>query len=204
MEFMSYVDLSQWISTLGYVGLVLIIFLETGIFFGFFLPGDSLLFLAGVLASQDIFNIFILIPLLVFTAFLGYLFGYWFGSRLEHWLMARKESIWFRQSYVEKAKVFYESHGGKTLIFGRFLPIVRTFVPVVAGMAQMPFSRYVLFNAIGAIFWALGLPILGYFLGDMIPDAGKYILPILLGVIILSILPGIIQFLKARFKRIKT
>lgn len=200
-DFLHHVDLTQWISTLGYFGLIVIIFLESGVFFGFFLPGDSLLFVAGVLASQGVFNIYLLILLLVLTAFLGYAFGYWFGYRLEHWLMKRKESFWFRKSYIERARVFYERHGGKTLILGRFVPVVRTFIPIVAGMAEMPFSKFLIFNALGAMFWALGLPILGYFLGDVIPDAGKYIMPIVVGVIFLSILPGIFEYFKKRFSR---
>lgn len=198
-DFLHHVDLTAWISGLGYFGLILIIFLETGVFFGFFLPGDSLLFVSGVLAVQGVFNIYILIPVLVVTAFLGYAFGYWFGFNLGHWLMARKESIWFRKSYIESAKFFYERHGRKTLILGRFVPVIRTFVPIVGGMAEMSLRRYMVFNAIGAFLWALGLPLLGYFLGNIIPDAGKYILPIVLVVIFLSILPGILHFLKKHF-----
>ncbi len=198
-DFLHHVDLTHWISTLGYFGLVLIIFLETGLFFGFFLPGDSLLFVSGVLASQGVFNIFILIPVLVVTAFSGYAFGYWFGYRLEHWLMARKESFWFRKRYIERTKVFYERHGGKTLILGRFVPVVRTFIPIAAGMAEMPLRKYLIFNLIGAMLWALGLPILGYLLGGIIPDAGKYIMPIVVGVIFLSILPGIFEYFKKKF-----
>jgi membrane-associated protein len=200
-DFLHHVDLTAWISTLGYFGLILIIFLETGVFFGFFLPGDSLLFVSGVLAAQGVFNIFILIPVLVLTAFLGYAFGYWFGFRLGHWLMARKESFWFRKRYIESAKVFYARHGRKTLILGRFVPVIRTFIPIVGGMAEMPLRKYLLFNAIGALLWALGLPLLGYFLGDIIPDAGKYIVPIVLFVIFLSILPAIYHSLKKRFSK---
>ncbi|MDC0413312.1 DedA family protein [Pelagibacteraceae bacterium] len=188
--------MSDTITAIGYLGLMLIIFLETGVFFGFFLPGDSLLFVAGMLAAEGVFDIKILIPVLAITAFIGYCVGYGFGYYLGNWLLAKRESFWFRKEYLERAKKFYDRHGGKTLIFGRLVPIVRTFVPVVAGMSKMPLRKYMIYNAIGAIFWAFSLPILGYSLGEIIPDAGRYVLPIVLVVIIISISPGIIRYIK--------
>jgi membrane-associated protein len=197
-DILTHLDMTESISAIGYLGLVLIVFIETGAFFGFFLPGDSLLFVSGVLAAQGVFDIKILIPLMALTAFLGYCVGYWFGARLGDWLLRRRESFWFRKRYLERARNFYDRHGGKTLLFGRLVPIVRTFIPIVAGMAKMPLRKYLIFNAIGALLWAFALPILGYSLGEVIPDAGKYVLPVVVLVIIISILPGIFEYIRDR------
>lgn len=192
-------DLMHWVSLLGYTGLLIIVFVETGLFFGFFLPGDSLLFIAGVLASQGIFNIWLLITLLTVTAFVGYTFGYWFGNKLGYWLMKQPDRIWFKKKYIHKAHEFYEHHGGKSLVLGRLVPIVRTFVPIVAGMAGMPFKTYTFYNVIGAIVWGCGVTLFGYYLGGVIPDAGNYLLLIIGGIILLSILPAIWHFVKKRY-----
>lgn len=172
-------DLIYWIKLTGYIGVFVIVFLEGGLFIGVFLPGDSLLFTAGLLAFHGIFNIAVLIPGIVVTTFLSYLFGYWFGEKLGPWLLRRPDSRWFKKAYVERAKVFYTQHGGKAVLFGRFIPVVRTFVPIVAGLVKMPYARYVTFNALGAIFWGTGVTLLGYYFGDLIPHLHKYISEVL-------------------------
>lgn len=197
-DWIHHFDMAHWIATIGYVGLIAIVFLETGVFFGFFLPGDSLLFIAGVLASKGVFNIGILVTTLTITAILGYAVGYWFGNKLGHWLLARNDSIWFRKRYLEQARDFYKKHGGKALILGRLVPIVRTFAPVVAGMAEMPYGRYMFFNICGAIVWAFGVTMLGYLLGGIFPNAGKFILPIAIAIILISVLPGFIHYIRQR------
>lgn len=197
-DFIHHLDVVEWVSTLGYFGLLIIIFVETGLFFGFFLPGDSLVFAAGLLASKHIFNIWILIPLLVVVAIIGYTVGYWFGDKLGHWLMKRKDSIWFKKRYLQQAHEFYEKHGGKALVIGRLVPIMRTFVPIVAGMAQMRYRSYLTFNVLGALVWGGGITFAGYYIGALIPNAGHYLFPFVLLIIFLSILPGIIHFLKKR------
>jgi len=200
MDFIQNFDITQWVSTIGYTGLLLIVLIETGFFFGFFLPGDSLVFAAGLLASKHIFNIWILVPALVFTAMLGYTIGYWFGDKLGHWLMRRKDTIWFKKRYIHQAHEFYERHGGKALVIGRLVPVVRTFVPIVAGMASMQYRSYFLYNVIGAVLWGGVITLMGYYIGALIPTAGEYILPVVLVIIFLSVLPGVFHYLKHRRK----
>ena len=198
LDFLHHFNITEWVSTLGYTGLLVIVFLETGLFFGFFLPGDSLVFAAGLLASKHIFNIWILVPSLIVVAILGYTVGYWFGDKLGHWLMERKDSFWFKKRYVHQAQEFYKKHGGKALVLGRLIPIVRTFVPIVAGMADMRYRSYLLYNVIGAFAWGGAITLAGYYLGTLIPTAGNYILPFVLVIVFASILPGIIHFLRKR------
>jgi len=193
-------DITKWVETLGYVGILLIIFLETGIFLGFFLPGDSLLFAAGLLASQNIFDVWLLIPLMIITACAGYFLAYWFGEKLGSWLLRRNDSFIFKKKYLIQAGKFYEKHGGKALVLGRLVPILRTFVPIVAGMAKMQYRTYALFNILGAFVWAGGVTLLGYYLGSLVPGIGKYILPVALCVIFLSITPAIWHFVKNKIR----
>lgn len=197
---MLHFDITKWVQALGYVGILLIIFLETGVFLGFFLPGDSLLFAAGLLASQNIFNVWILIPLMIVTACAGYFLAYWFGEKLGKWLLNRKDSFLFKKKYLIQARKFYDKHGGKALILGRLVPILRTFVPIVAGMAKMRYRSYVLFNIAGAFVWAGGVTLLGYYLGGLIPGASKYILPIAVCIIIISILPAIWHYVRNKVR----
>jgi membrane-associated protein len=193
--------ISSWIATAGYAGVLVIIFAETGLFFGFFLPGDSLLFTAGILASQHhVFDIKILVPSIIAVAFLGYQVGYWFGARLGHWLMRRDDSLIFKKRYVHIAHAFYEKHGGKALAFARLIPIARTFVPIVAGMGKMNRWVFVVYNAIGAVVWGAGVTLAGYYLGLSIPNAKDYMLWVIVGVIVLSALPALIHFFKNKIR----
>src|SRR3990167_2805789 len=192
------IDLTQWGSMLGYLGVLSVIFLETGLFLGFFLPGDSLLFTAGLLASQGLFNIWLLVSLVFIVAIAGYFLSYWYGEKFGFWLLKREDSLFFKKRYLLQAKAFYEKHGGKALILGRLMPIVRTFVPVVAGMAQMPYRRYVIFNIVGAVIWVGGGTLGGFYLGQIIPNAERYLLPIVLLIILISVAPGLWHFIKSR------
>ncbi|WP_264769924.1 DedA family protein [Coxiella burnetii] len=193
------IDLIHLVTAIGYFGILLVVFLETGIFVCFFFPGDSLLFSAGLLASQGVFKIWILVPTTIAVAILGYFLAYWLGEKLGGWLLRRPDSIWFKKSYLIQAKKFYDKHGGKSLILGRLIPVVRTFVPIVAGMTRMEYYCYIIFNVVGAFVWGGGVTLVGYYFGYLIPDVGEYILLIVLFIILLSLLPGIWHAVKSRF-----
>lgn len=184
-------SLTEFIRTAGYIGMFSIVFAESGLFFGFFLPGDSLLFTAGFLASQGYFNIAVLVPLMIIAAVGGDQAGYWTGGYLGRWLMNRKENFFFSKHNLEKATKFYEKHGGRALIIARFIPAVRTFVPIVAGMAKMDYKEFVTYNAVGGIVWGAGVTLLGYFLGSAIPGVDKYLLPIIGVIVTISALPAL-------------
>ena len=191
------IDLITLIETVGYVGLFGIVFAETGLFLGFFLPGDSLLFVAGFLAGQGLFSLPVLIGGLFVSAVLGNLFGYEFGKRVGPRLFSREDSLIFKKTHALRAQSFYEKHGAKTIVFARFMPIVRTFAPIVAGIGKMHYPAFVAYNILGAILWTVSLVLLGYFLGSVI-DVDKYLLPIVLLIVFLSFLPGIMAYLKER------
>lgn len=186
-------DLTEFVRTVGYIGVFFMIFAESGLFFGFFFPGDSLLFTAGFLASQGILDIKILVPLVIIAAIAGDSTGFWMGSKVAKWLMSRRESFLFKKAYIERAHAFYEKHGGKALILARFVPAVRTFVPIVAGMANMEYKKFLGFNIVGGLLWGAGVTLAGYYLGQIIPGVDKYLLPIILIIIIASVAPGIIH-----------
>ena len=186
-------DLIEVIKTFGYVGIFSMVFAESGLFFGFFLPGDSLLFTAGFLASQHVFNIWVLLALCVVGAIGGDSVGYWTGRKLGGWLMNRKDTIFFQKKHLITAQEFYKKHGGKTLILARFMPAVRTFAPIVAGMAHMHYDTFLFYNIVGGVLWAVGLTLLGYFLGSAIPNVDKYLLPIIGGIVIISAIPAFLH-----------
>jgi membrane-associated protein len=191
-------DLVHILESIGYFGILFIIFLETGVFFAFFLPGDSLLFTAGLLASQHFFSLERLLPGLFIAAILGYQFAYWFGARLGDWLWRRPDSLWFKRRYLHQAHDFYEQHGGFALILGRLLPIVRTFVPILAGMVHLNKKRYFLLNITGGFIWISGMTLLGYFLGRSIPNAREYLLPLVLAIVFLSASPLLWRYLRSK------
>lgn len=195
IPFLPEFDLIHLITTFGYVGLFAIVFAESGLFFGFFLPGDSLLFTAGLLASQRVFNIFALVPLLILAAVAGDSAGFWMGRKFGSWLMRQKDTLFFKRHHLLKAQAFYEKHGGKTLILARFMPGIRTFAPIVAGMANMKYERFISFNVIGGILWASAMSLLGYFLGSIIPadQVDKYLFPIIGAIVVISVIPAIVH-----------
>jgi membrane-associated protein len=190
---MPHFDLVDLIRTVGYIGISGIIFAETGLLVGFFLPGDSLLFTAGFLAAQGKMSIWVLLPLCYVCAVLGYGIGYGVGQRVGPAVFRREDSIVFNPDHVRRAEEFFERHGGKAVLLARFVPIARTFVPVVAGMGRMNYRRFTLFNVIGAIPWAIGVTLLGYFLGSVIPNVDRYLLPAVIIIILLSIAPTLIH-----------
>ncbi len=183
----------------GLLMLTTIIFAETGLLIGFFLPGDSLLVTAGLLASpgQRLMNITTVAAVLPLAAIAGNSFGYYIGRATGPRLFTREDSLLFNKKHLYRAHAFYEKHGGKTLVLARFMPIVRTFVPVVAGMAAMDFAAFTLYNVIGGVLWILSMLFLGYFIGD-IPWVRQNVEKVILIVIFLSILPGIIEYVRSR------
>jgi len=180
----------------GYVGITLVVFAESGLFFGFFLPGDSLLFTAGLFASHGEFNILVLVVLCLVAAILGDSVGYYFGKKVGPKIFARKDSFLFKQSYVAKTKVFYERHGDKAIVLARFVPIVRTFVPIMAGVGEMPYRRFVTYNIAGGALWVILMLGLGYVLGEVVPDIDRYILPIIALIVVVSVLPAVFAVYK--------
>jgi membrane-associated protein len=186
-------DLIQLIETVGYFGLIAIIFAESGLFFGFFLPGDSLLLTAGLLASHGDLKLWVLLVALAPAAILGDNVGYWFGKKVGPPIFSRENSLLFRRKNLLAAKAFYDKHGGKTIVLARFMPFIRTFAPIVAGAVEMPYLRFVTWNIAGGVLWATGLTLAGYFLGETIPGIDRYFLIIIVVVILISALPSMIH-----------
>jgi membrane-associated protein len=200
---MSFLDPVKIISTLGYAGIFAIIFAESGLFFGFFFPGDSLLLTAGLLAArplpetnQPLLNIFVLIPGLFIAAVLGDQVGYWFGAKTGPLIFNRENSLLFRRKNLLAAKAFYEKHGGKTVTLARFLPFIRTFAPIVAGAAEMNYKRFVMFNLLGGLLWAICVTLLGYGLGKIfgnIEGIDKYFTLLVIAFFLIPGLPTLIH-----------
>ncbi len=183
-------DLKTFIETVGYLGVFFIIFAESGLLIGFFLPGDSLLFTAGLLAAEGFFNLPVLILLSVIAAVTGDSVGYIFGSKVGRKLFNKEDSLLFKKEHLLKAENFYEKHGGKTIVLARFMPFIRTFAPIVAGTGRMHYPSFLVFNLLGGLLWAVGLPLLGFLLGKSIPDIDRYLLPIIASIVILSLVPS--------------
>jgi len=181
---------------IGYLGIFVIVFAESGLLIGFFLPGDSLLFTAGFLASQNVFDIRILALLCFTAAVIGDSVGYAIGHKLGRKLFRKPDSFFFHPDHLIRAEKFYEKHGKKTIILARFLPVIRTFAPVVAGIGNMKYKTFLAYNIIGGFLWAVLLPFAGYYLGKTIPDVDKYLLPIIGLIIVLSVLPQAISILR--------
>jgi membrane-associated protein len=179
-----------------------IVFAESGLFFGFFLPGDSLLFSAGVLASQGFMPISALAIGCFFSAVLGDQVGYWFGYKYGRKVFESDRLPLVKKHHIEKAEEFYEKYGKKTIILARFVPIVRTFAPIVAGIGKMDYKTFVTYNIIGGVVWGIGMTIAGYFLGSLIPadDIDKYLLPVILLIVVISVLPAVIHILQEKRK----
>ena len=191
-------NINELVKTIGYIGLFAIVFAESGLFFGFFLPGDSLLFTAGLLASQNLFNIYILAILIATAAILGDSTGYLFGRKIGPKIFNREDSLFFRREYLEKTQNFYAKYGARAIILGRFMPIVRTFVPILAGVGSMKYKTFLQNNIIGGLLWGAGVTFLGYYLGTKVPYVEKYLLLIIISIIILSFLPVVFEFLKKK------
>ena len=194
-------DLAAFIESIGYLGIAAVVFSESGLFLGAFFPGDSLLFTAGFLASQHVFDIRILIPLTFLAAVFGDSFGYAFGRHVGPRIFKREDSLLFHQDHLERSKRFYERHGGKTIILARFMPIVRTFAPILAGVGRMRYGQFLFFNVIGALIWAVGISYLGFVLGDTVPGVDKYLIPIILLIILTSVAPTMVSILRKPSQR---
>lgn len=184
------------LTTFGVIGLFVVIFAESGLFFGFFFPGDSLLFTAGFLAPILNINIFLLIFGVFFAAVLGDNTGYWFGKKIGPKLFTKNDSFLFKKEYVENAKIFFDKYGAKALVLARFVPVVRTFVPIIAGVALMKYKHFLLWNILGGFLWGVGVTSTGYFLGRTIPNAESYLGYIIGTIIIISLIPVIIELWK--------
>jgi len=247
-------QLEQLIETVGYIGLFAIVFAESGLFFGFFFPGDSLLLTAGLLSSRQVprmlrfigtrlswtalcrpdlicptylswcaqpscqqsppfallydqpyLNIYILLPLLFVAAVLGDTVGYWFGVKTGPLLFKREDSLFFKRRHLLKAQAFYEKHGGKTITLARFLPIIRTFAPIVAGAAEMKYRRFALFNVLGGFVWAIGVTLLGYVLGRLfgsIEGVDRYFTLLVLAFFFIPGLPTLIHLWRENREKI--
>ena len=204
IEAILHLDLVSIIKAIGYIGIFAIIFAESGLLIGFFLPGDSLLFTAGLLAStkipntsQNYLNLWILIGIVFAGAVLGDSVGFTFGYRIGRKLFRRENSRLFKKENLVKAQGFYERHGSKAIVLARFVPIIRTFAPIVAGIGKMNYRTFIVFNIIGGALWAASVPMAGYYLGKWIPGIDKYLLPIIVVIIVVSAIPAALNFLRS-------
>jgi membrane-associated protein len=190
----------ELIEAFGTIGLFLIVFAESGLFFGFFLPGDSLLFTAGVLcakADSPLWPLPIVLAGVALSAIAGDQVGYLFGRRVGPALFRRPDSRLFKQAHVDKARVYFEEHGPKTILLARFVPIVRTFAPIVAGVGRMEYKTFVTYNVIGGLLWGVGITLLGFLLGEAV-DIDKYLLPIIFVIVLISVIPVVLELRKAK------
>jgi len=196
-------DLVDVIKAIGLVGVLVIVFAESGLLVGFLLPGDSLLFTAGILASQEILdiNIHVLVIMLFLAAIFGDSIGYTFGRRVGKRIFRRKESLLFHPENIARAEAFYAKHGGKTIILARFIPMIRTFAPIVAGVGHMKYGRFLAFNLVGGLLWTATMTYLGYLLGTRIDNIDHYVLPVIALILLISIAPPLIHLLKDRGNR---
>jgi membrane-associated protein len=186
----------EWIKSGGILLVALIVFAESGLLIGFFLPGDTLLFSAGLFAAQGQFAIVPLVVAIVLAAIIGDNVGYSIGKRTGKRIFSKKDGVLFRQEYIAKAESFYEKHGGKTIILARFVPVVRTFAPMVAGVGSMSRQKFFLFNVVGGVLWGAGITLLGYFIGNKIPNIEAYVIPGMLLAIVLTFAPSIMHLLR--------
>ena len=186
------------ITTGSYLGIALIIFAESGLLIGLFFPGDSLLFAAGLLAGGGFLLFGPLVFIVVIAAIIGDSVGYWFGANVGLNFFKRKDSRFFKQEYVKRTERFYEKYGGRAVILARFVPIVRTIAPILAGIGSMKYQTFLAYNAVGGLLWGVGMTSLGYFLGSIIPDSERYILPLSLVIVVISFLPILLNVLRGK------
>ncbi len=189
-------DLTSFIKTVGYIGVGGVVFAESGLLIGAVLPGDSLLFTAGFLASQGYLHIVPLIIVTFVTAVLGDNVGYWLGRRFGPSVFSREDSFFLNKGHIDRANEFYAKHGPRAIILARFVPVARTLAPILAGVGAMKWSTFVIYNIVGGVVWAIGLPLAGFWLGNAIPDVDRYLLPIIGLILVLSVAPGFYHFFK--------
>jgi membrane-associated protein len=191
------VDPRHLLETFGTLGLILIVFAESGLLIGFFLPGDSLLFTAGVFCARGDLTLGVVLAGVFLAAVAGDQVGYACGNKLGPALFRRPDSRFFKQEYIEKAHSYFEKYGPKTIVLARFIPIVRTFAPIVAGAGTMPYRTFALFNVVGGLVWGVGVTMLGFLLGEAI-DIDRYLYPVIGVIIVASVLPVLLEVRKAR------
>jgi membrane-associated protein len=194
-------QITDWAIRVGYVALFAIIFSETGLMLGFFLPGDSLLVTAGLFAARGEFDIRVVIPLLMVAAISGNTTGYTIGRKAGRPLFDRPQSRFFRRDHLVKTQAFYDKYGGITIILAQFMPFARTFAPVVSGVAEMPYRRFATFNVTGAVLWITSMSLTGYFLGRSIPGIEKHIEYVVAIVVFASVLPLLIKYTQHKLKQ---
>jgi membrane-associated protein len=193
-------DAQSILSKGGFYFLLIVVFAETGLFFGFFLPGDYLLFMAGLLCSSGAIDVSLgtLLLSVIAAGILGNYTGYWFGYRTGPMLFKKNESLFFKKRYIEVAEDFYAKHGGMALVLGRFFPIIRTFAPIFAGVVKVDFKKFTIYNFAGSVTWVNTFILSGYFLGKRFPQLKDYLEYVVLGLIIITTIPLLIAFLKKR------
>jgi membrane-associated protein len=190
------INVNQVIESGGLIAVGLMVFAETGLLIGFFLPGDTLLFSSGIFAATGKINIIALLVTVILSSIIGNQVGYQIGEKTGHKIFNKEDGIFFRKEYILKAQAFYEKHGGKTVVLARFIPVVRTFAPVVAGMGDMNQASFTLYNIVGGILWGGGITLLGYVFGNKIPNIEKYVVPIFILANIITWSPVVYHALK--------
>ncbi len=191
-------NVPQLIRTVGFYGIVAIVYAETGLLIGFFLPGDSLLITAGLFAARGDFDIWVLVPTVIVAAIVGDATGYAIGRRTGTALYSRPNSLLFRREHLAMTHEYYERHGGKTIVIARFIPILRTFAPVVAGIGEMGYKKFATYNVVGAILWVTSMTLGGYLLGNLVPNIEERIHFVIAAVIAVSLMPPAIAWLRHR------
>lgn len=201
LEFLSAcvnLDPVAMVKTGSYLGIASIVFAESGLLIGIFFPGDSLLFAAGLLSSAGFLEPIPLILLVVIAAIVGDSVGYWFGVNVGPPLFKRKDSVFFKQEYLKRTELFFQKYGGRAVILARFVPIVRTLAPVLAGVGSMKYATFLRYNVLGGLLWGVGMTMLGYTLGSIIPESERYILPISLVIIVVSFFPILLSIFRGK------
>ena len=202
-EYLENLKDAESIISLGFYFLLIVVFAETGLFFGFFLPGDYLLFMAGLLCSSGMIDVSLgtLVLSVILAGILGNYTGYWFGYRTGPMLFKKNDSLFFKKRYIEVAEEFYAKHGGMALVLGRFFPIIRTFAPIFAGVVKVDFKRFTIYNFAGSVTWVNTFILSGYFLGRRFPQIQNYLQYVVIGLIIVTTIPLLIAFLKKRLSK---
>ncbi len=193
-----HIDPVTFLKTAGYLGFTAIVFFESGILLGIFLPGDSLLFAAGLLSAEGYLHIWLVVVLCVGAAIVGDSVGYWIGARAGRMLFNRPDSWLFKREYVARTERFYEKHGARAVVIARFVPVVRTLAPVFAGIGRMPYRTFFTYNVAGAVAWGAGITLVGFTLGSAFPVLQEYLFPISIGIIVISFVPVAIEWFRVR------
>jgi membrane-associated protein len=194
----AHLDPIEIIKTGSYLGIAAIIFAESGLLIGIMFPGDSLLFAAGLLAGTGVLAFFPLVILVTLAAILGDSVGYWFGKNVGSNFFNKKDSLLFKQEYLKRTQAFYTKYGGRAVVLARFVPIIRTIAPILAGIGSMKYSTFLSFNILGGVLWGVGVTSLGFSLGKVIPNGEDYLLPISIAIIVISFLPIVLNVVRGK------